>query len=193
MKDMPSGLERFATGIGLGSIVCLGAFLVVDAVSSQFFTLFETYISTKSFGVIAAIPTVAFLYVIGSVMMVLSDGLFALANRRGLNRERAQLAWLLRENNETLNSIFFEVYRRKKALEASVAPLILLALGVALEGTVHAPQAMALYGIGGFVGLLAACLPVVTYQMHKEMNELLKEHDNALRSDPKNAARFMFG
>jgi hypothetical protein len=183
MKELPNGLERFATGIGVGSIIVLGAFMFIDVGFKGFFLLFEKYASSNAFSVIVAIPTVAFLYVIGSSVMVVSDVFFNLGNKEGFLKEREHLIYLVKENNETLNVLFMEIFRRKKALEASVIPLIIFGLGVALESINHVEHWFPLCSIGGVIVLFSMALPFINSKMSKELEEVIDGHRNAINSE----------
>ena len=68
MSAIPTEMEKIATAVAVGSIFCFGVFLILDVLHESFFMQFEGYVTTASFGVIAAIPTLAFLYIVGALI-----------------------------------------------------------------------------------------------------------------------------
>ena len=71
MSSIPNEMEKIATSVAIGSTFCLGLFLILDAFYFSFFGLFEKYVESASFGVMAAIPTLTFLYILGVIISLL--------------------------------------------------------------------------------------------------------------------------
>lgn len=89
---------------------------MLDAVDQNFFGQFEQCVGTASFGVIAAIPTLTFQYVIGSLLSICSDFVLQKFNLRGYEGEWGIFVGLAKEGSETLNVAFADLCRKKKIL-----------------------------------------------------------------------------
>ncbi|MDJ0882767.1 MAG: hypothetical protein QNJ48_01330 [Desulfobacterales bacterium] len=169
MAKIPTEIEKLATSIAVGSIFCLGVFMILDAVDSNFFGKFELTVDTASFGVIAAIPTLAFLYVIGSLLSICSDFVFQKFNPSDYEREWEIFLKLAKEGNETLNAAFTDLYRKKKILEGSVAPFVILGIGVICERSNVPDIGFLLLIIGVTIIILGLILPFFTGRIQVEM------------------------
>jgi hypothetical protein len=169
MNTLPNEMEKLATSVAIGSIFCFGTFLVLDVYNKSFFKFFEGYVETASFGVIAALPTLALLYILGALISLLSDFIFQLFNSKGYVTEWEMLAKVSRLNNSTLNSVFFDLYRKKKIIEGSLFPLLVLGMGVYLEHENH-PHLLIPLVISGVTIIIFTCvLPLFTIRIGKNM------------------------
>ena len=179
---MPTEIEKITTGVALGSIFCFGIFLILDVWNRSFFMQFEGYVSTTSFGVIAAIPTLAFLYIVGALISLVSDIVFQILSPKGYNREWELLALVIKKNNEFFSNTFFELLRKKKILEGSVLPVFTLGIGVGLESQNLTSLKIPLILSGVILIVLAIVLPLFTDRVQKNMERITKmvyEQDDA--------------
>ncbi len=175
MATIPTEIEKLATSVAVGSIFCLGVFLILDTVQPIFFGQFERYVGTASFGVIAAIPTLAFLFVIGSILTIGSDRIFQIFNGRDYEREWEIFVALAKEGNVVLNAAFADLYRKKKILEGSVAPFVILGIGVICERRSFSDLGIVLLIVGGTIIILGLILPFFTCHIQREMEQFAPE------------------
>jgi len=174
MTGLPIDLEKITLHVALGSIFALGVFLCIDSINQSFLGSFEHYVSTSSFGVVAAIPLLAVLYLLGAFISLSSDMVFQAFNSKGYKSEWILMGEVIKSNNEILASKFTELYVQKKILEGSVAPLIVLAIGIYLE-RINLPtlSTVLMYTSIG-IAVLAISVPLFTTQIRKRMDALIK-------------------
>jgi hypothetical protein len=174
MSAIPTEIEKIATAVAVGSLFCLGLFLGLHVANQSFFTRFEGFATTASFGVIAATPTLAFLYIVGSLISLLSDFVFQCFNPKDYDKEWEMLAQVARNNNETVSITFYELHRKKKILEGSVLPLIAFGLGILLECRNYPDLKHSLILSGVSILILAALLPLFTGKIQHNMEVFLR-------------------
>lgn len=180
MSVIPTEIEKIATAVAVGSIFCFGVYLVLDSSYDSFYAQFEGYVTTASFGVIAAIPTLAFLYIVGSLISLISDFVFQFFNPQDYDRKWNMLARVIKRNNETLSATFFELHKKKKILESSVMPLVILGIGVAIEYRNLPDFKYFLIVSGAAIMVLASILPFFTGKVQQNMELLMRLVENQL-------------
>jgi len=176
MAGLPIDLEKVTLNVALGSIFSLGVFLCIDSTNGTFLGDFERYVSTESFGVVAAIPAIAVLYLIGAFISLASDLVFQFFNPEGYDSEWRLLGEVVRSDSEIMAAKFNELYVQKKILEGSVLPFLVLAVGIFLEKKNLPNLTMELTWVAIFVAFLALIVPFFTTRIHKRMDALIEMH-----------------
>jgi len=125
--------EKLTTSVAAGSMVALAVFFVCDGLLPGFLDEFEYYARMNSFGVVAAVPILTLLYVIGSIVSALSDAVF-----KGVYPDRYKLDFDILEaiaskNSDVVSAEYQELRRQKRVSEACVGPLFLLGIGTLFE------------------------------------------------------------
>jgi hypothetical protein len=130
---MSADFEKLTTSVAAGSMVALAVFFICDGLLPGFLDEFEYYAGMRSFGVVAAVPILTLLYVIGSIISALSDAVF-----KRLYPDRYKLDFDILEaiaemKSDVISAEYQELRRQKRVSEACVAPLFLLGVGTLFE------------------------------------------------------------
>ncbi len=162
-------IEKFALSVAIGSLLMLGLFLIVDARFDGFLKAFETYSASSSWTVIAAVPAVTIAYILGSFVQVLSALVVQRVAPVAQVEEWQALEHLARSGNGILAVEFEEIRRSKKLLEGSIAPLVLLAIGIFAERS-RLPELSTLLLWSSILVLVSAgSIPFVAGRLHKSL------------------------
>ncbi len=162
-------IEKFALSVAIGSLLILGAFLIVDAQIDGFLEEFEIYSASPTWAVVAAIPAVTFAYILGAFVQVISELVVHQVAPKAQEEEWLALARLAKCESEILAAQYEETRRSKKLLEGCLGPLLLLSIGIFMERA-RLPQLSALLLICSIAtGLIAISIPFVTSKLHKAL------------------------
>ncbi|MDJ0760837.1 MAG: hypothetical protein QNJ19_15700 [Woeseiaceae bacterium] len=172
---IPLEIEKLATAVAVGSVFSLGSFLIIDSLEPAFLSQFEHYVSSQSFGVIAAIPVLAFLYVVGSILMIASDFFFQAFAKDNFQEEWDMLVEVCEMDNEFRTSLFATIYRKKKLLEGVAAPFVILGIGVVLESRNLPSLKVTMLLTGVAIVIIGIAMPFSTGRLHSDMRRLVAE------------------
>ncbi|NKB61991.1 MAG: hypothetical protein GKR95_07585 [Gammaproteobacteria bacterium] len=129
---------------------------------------------TESFGVIAAIPTLALLYIVGVLISTISDLIFQILRPKKWSKEWQVMGYVINSQNSALVSTFFEMHRKKKNIEGSIFPLCILGLGIYLEHTNLPDLRSPLILASASVIAISLLLPLFSNRIQKDINQLVE-------------------
>ncbi|MBG6077985.1 hypothetical protein [Polaromonas sp. CG_9.11] len=177
-------IEKFALAVAIGSLLLLGAFLIVDSITDGFLEEFEKYSGSNAWAVVAAIPAVTFAYILGAFVQVLSDLAIRRMSPKAEDEEWQVLERLARAESETLTSQYDEIRRAKKLLEGCLFPLLVLAAGIFLERARLPHLSALLITCSAAVAVAAGSIPFIASRLHKALVRVGNIAD-AINKDPK--------
>lgn len=176
----PLEIEKLATAVAVGSVFSLGCFLIIDSLEPSFLTQFEHYVGSESFGVVAAVPVVAFLFVIGSLLMIGSDLVFQKFANKNFEDEWEMLLQVFEMDNEFRTAIFSNIYRKKKLLEGVAAPFVILGIGIILESQNIPTLKITLVVVGAAIVVIGLAMPFSTGRLHRDMRRAVSRNNDRL-------------
>jgi hypothetical protein len=130
---MSADFEKLTTSVAAGSMVALAVFFVCDGLVPGFRGTVKEYAGMNSFGVIAAIPILTLLYVIGSIVSVLSDAVFKSFYPDRYKLDFDILEAIASKSSDVVSAEYQELRRQKRVSESCVGPLFLLGIGTLFE------------------------------------------------------------
>ena len=182
---IPFELEKLATAVAVGSIFALGLALLADALEPELLQQLGTVRVGDGFGVLAAIPIIAFLYVVGSVLMIVSDLVFQYCAPKFYEDEWALIVALAGQQNDYRTAVFTRIYQKKKLLEAIAAPLVVLGAGLMAELRNVPSLKTTLLVSGGAMIAIGLIMPLATGRLHKDMARIVSSGRPALETNTK--------
>lgn len=132
---MPSGgdaISAFAGPAGVGALCILAAFLFLDGRAPDLFPTVELYAKTATWGVVAAIPTLAVSYVIGLSVMIASERALIMLAGPTPSTEVADLARIGSTgslNESAASQAYVEALHNRAILAGGAFSLLLLSAG----------------------------------------------------------------
>ena len=121
-------IATFAGPAGVGALCLLGVFLFLDGWAPDLFPTFEHYAKTASWGVVAAIPTLAISYVLGLSLMIASERALVMIGGPPQSTEVADVA-RIGTMDSPASQAYVEALRNRAVLAGGALALVILAIG----------------------------------------------------------------
>ncbi len=150
-------LTGFAGPAGVGAIGFLAVFLFLDGRNSKLLPNVEAYAKTSTWSVVAALPTLALIYVFGVVIICVSQLISQyLGHLIGIPSppNPADILRLGIEKDSIKAQIFLKCYQEHEVLTGSGIALVLLGIGSLSERS-NLPE------LSGVIGLSSAIVVIV--------------------------------
>jgi hypothetical protein len=155
-------LEEFALTIAIGSLVLLGALLLLDVLHAGLLTKIEHYAETSAWTAVVAVPFLTLAYVLGAYTQGISDSVIQLFSPGAEPDELRALEAVARSSSDLLADRFEELRKAKKLLEGCYAPLLMLAAGMIAQGFKRAQLRALLMSLALLFIVLSGCIPIIT-------------------------------
>jgi uncharacterized membrane protein (DUF485 family) len=114
--------------LGLGAIVLLAGFLVVDGQQLGAYRIVETYGSSTAWGVVVAVPTLVLSYILGVLCVGTAEITVGRMSALGHGREVDALLSAATAGN-LVQATYSDLVRRRELLEGAIVAFALLAIG----------------------------------------------------------------
>ncbi|ANQ49881.1 hypothetical protein MY04_2512 [Flammeovirga sp. MY04] len=178
-EKMKKVLEEFTGTIGVGFLISLGLFFLTDS-QFKYWSSIESLMETKTWGVLTSVPILIINYIFGLITIELCE-LFLpiLFNRKEALKFNDNFIIVSKLNNELLTSQYNEVKQNKRILNGSFLGLILISIGVFLEGDLFLGD-LKVIGIIGMIGslILTIICPLISITIQKKFNKLLSDYQS---------------
>lgn len=125
-------LETITRRLGVGSICFLALFLAVDGMQIGVFKLTETYGSSVTFGIVAALPSAVVAYIMGVFCFGVAD-LVLLRFNAFQEPSPERIFAISRYGGDLLKQSYSETIRNLELLKGAFVAFLLLAIGASLE------------------------------------------------------------
>lgn len=127
-----ASLEIVTGRLGVGAICLLAVFLAVDAMQIGAFAMVETYGSSTTFGIVAALPTAVVAYILGAFCVGVAE--LALSRFPAFKEpDPEEVLVVSRAGGELLQQFYTERVRNYELLKGASFAFLLLAIGSAFE------------------------------------------------------------
>jgi hypothetical protein len=124
--------EQLTGKVGLGAIVILAGYLVLDSQPVGIFKILETYGDTTSWALLIAVPTIVVSYVLGILSIDVAQVLLGrLSVFRSVDEGRDLL--VVGSSPDILQARYSEVIRRAELLQGAVIAFLMLACGCLID------------------------------------------------------------
>ena len=135
---------------GVGSLIILGIFFILNGTIELWDTL-EAAIELKGWNVLVSVPLVVVSYLFGIIAIEIAD--VFLRTKRAKELDIKTIQQLAKENNQFLQSLYFENQQTQRLLKGGAVAFIFISIGSLLNG-LHW-SGIGILGIVGSVGALA--------------------------------------
>ncbi|MBK8506049.1 MAG: hypothetical protein IPL46_29950 [Saprospiraceae bacterium] len=147
---MKKVIEEFTGTIGVGCLVSLGLFFLTDSVF-RYWIFIEELMVTNSWGVLVSIPILIINYILGLITIEFGELLFPKLYAKEIQQKfEDNFIRIVSKNREPLTSKYNEVHQNRRILNGSSIGLVLIGMGVVLEGLPLIYD----YKIIGFIGFM---------------------------------------
>ncbi|HEY0066136.1 MAG TPA: hypothetical protein VGB46_02195 [Flavisolibacter sp.] len=147
-------INGFAGATGIGAICVLGFFFIADASDSNVFHTLNSYASTATWGILAAVPTITISFLIGQFVILLGTFLAGCFTSESFNQVDSILI-ISRTQNEFLSQEYLRIKQEKEMLCGSALSFLVLGLGAFFE-IKNLKSHRTIIVICGIIGLIAA-------------------------------------
>ena len=182
MPNPKPAVEEVSGYLGVGSLLLLGTFLIVDGLTG-FYVVLAQYADASAFAILFAIPLLVISYVLGLVASLTVEALVQRLLKPSLSA--ALFAEVLALNKDPLTARYLEAERHSRMLYGCTLAFALLGIGSLLERN-NMPAHFGSVGVLCFIVglLLAAICPFLA----KRIQAGVREHVDAAAQKPRGDA-----
>jgi hypothetical protein len=131
--DIPwDSINGFAGATGIGAICVLGFFFIADGTDSNILHTLNSYASTASWGILAAIPTIAISFLVGQFAIQLGNyfaGFYYTSNNDAINT----ILIISKAQNDFLSQEYLNIQQAQDILCGSSFSFLILGIGAFFE------------------------------------------------------------
>ena len=146
-------IEGFAGVAGVGALCFLGIFLLLDGQNSELFPTVEIFAKTATWSIVAAIPVISIVYLIGLLATSTSTlAIDQISSMQGYSLTN-DLIKISEYDKTTITQIFLQLKHDREILAGSFIGLILLGIGAISETSnlPHLRRVIIIAAIGSFI------------------------------------------
>ena len=168
--------------LGLGSMVILGVFLILDG-RMDILRLIENYSSTSTWSAVVAIPILVIAYLLGIIVVTVADIIFD-SKFEDIFSQTKLFTLVAISENETLIEKYVELERVRRLMVGSTLPFIILGLGSLSEiSNIPDGRQLVCY-VGLLLGICAAIsCPYIAKRVYKKNVELVKNYCDSVANN----------
>ncbi len=126
-------IEGFAGASGVGSLCFLGIFLFLDGRVPSLYPTVEFFAKSTTWSIVAAIPVLAIIYVIGMLAVNVGELVVDRIPRSQSDYEIADLVIVGKHDKAAVTQQYLKLRQEKEVLSGSFIALVLLAIGALSE------------------------------------------------------------
>ena len=171
---MKKALEDFTGTLGIGYLFSLGLFLLMDS-SYKIHSSVQHVSTLKTWEILAAIPLLMVIYIIGIVVIELSEiilpGFFFKKTQKSFS---AIIAKVVKHESELLQTRYLIVLQHRRILNAGFLAFLVAGIGSYLDGVIYSEKTK-LFGLAGLIVaiILAIGCPLISVRVQKNfLNEI---------------------
>ncbi|MEM9390747.1 MAG: hypothetical protein AAGA02_09755 [Bacteroidota bacterium] len=154
---MKKVIEEFTGTIGVGCLLSLGLFLLTDSMF-RYWDIIEGLMKTNSWVVLISVPILIINYIFGLITIEFGDLIFPKFYAKEIQQKfDDNFIRIVSINNDPLTSKYNELYQNKKILNGSSIGLVLIGIGVVLEG-LPLNFGFRIIGFIGFIGSIVLAI-----------------------------------
>lgn len=125
-------INGFAGATGIGAICVLGFFFIADGKDANIFHTLNSYASTATWGILAAVPTIAISFLIGQFAVFLGTLLATLFNSNNFDQVNSILV-ISKAQNDFLAQEYLHIKQERDILCGSAFSFLILGVGSFFE------------------------------------------------------------